>query len=69
MWRVPARRSWVVHVGAIGINTSAMTLERVGPEMLPEIFATDTPGGCDCDSDVDLDDFVILKQDFGTTAS
>ncbi len=55
-------------VDTIGINTSAMTLERVGDEILPNPYdsAPPCPGDADLDGDVDIDDFVALKANFGS---
>ena len=55
-----------IYVDTIGIDQTAMTLDRVGPDApdLPE-WAPAIPGDLDGDGDVDLDDFVILKTNFG----
>ena len=50
------------------VELEAAPLNMVGPELLPDIVWPAGPlqADFDLDGDVDLDDFVILKSNFGT---
>ncbi|MFW6145808.1 MAG: hypothetical protein ACOC7R_00575 [Planctomycetota bacterium] len=53
-----------IHLDNIAVDPTAMTLDRPDAT-LPPNPSEGTPGDLDGDGDVDLDDFVILKNAFG----
>ncbi|MFW6155442.1 MAG: hypothetical protein ACOC95_09515 [Planctomycetota bacterium] len=57
------------YIESIAINTTSYVTDRPDGQELwdPSDAPTCNPGDADGDGDVDLDDFVILKNNFGTT--